>query len=265
MKNKLIGILATLYFFNLILNTSHAQSYKCFTLPNTPCRVVCEDNSNLRSGPSDKYKIICKLKKGSYTKIIDYEDNWYKVQVNNKIGYIKSNCICYEDVLFLDWFEDGHYLMYRDETGKSIDKMFTVEDVKTGKHFNLLRTGGTNHADVEPLTVNDSKQIKCIWHGYNWERRAIYIHIEGKVYGASMSGMPHAGLDKEPTREYTNLNRSDNYGAGVNYDSIKNNGVDGHLDIHLLNSRTHTTNKCDERHQENIKKLLSIHNKSKGS
>lgn len=260
MKKRLIWTLTIIYFFSFIPYISYSETSKNQTNLNLSSRIVCEDNSDLRVGPSTRYKIICKLKKGTCAKIIEYEDGWYRVKVKNKIGYIKSNCLSYENVLFLDWFEDGQYLMYRDETGQNINQMFTVEDALTGKQFNLLRTGGTNHADVEPLTVNDAKQIIHIWHGYSWKRRPVYIHIEGKVYGASMSGMPHAGLDKEPTRQYTNLNRSNNYGAGINYDSIKNNGVDGHLDIHLLNSRTHTTNRQDINHQENIQKLIKLHN-----
>ena len=79
----------------------------------------------------------------------------------------------------------------------------------------------------------------------------------GKVYGASMTGMPHAGLDSEPAREYTSKNRSDNYGDGINYDSVKNNGADGHVDIHFLNSKTHSSNKLDAAHQNNIQMLMN--------
>ena len=261
MKKKLIWILSIIYFFSFASDIVYSESYKGYTISNLPSRVICEDNCDLRFGPSPKYKVVRKMKKGTCAKIINYEDDWYRVVVKNEIGYIQSNCLSYENVLFLDWFEDGQYLMYRDEAGQNVNQKFTVEDALTGKQFDLLRTGGINHADVEPITVNDTKQIINIWNGYSWKRRPVYIHIEGKVYGASMSGMPHAGLDKEPTRQYTNLNRSDNYGAGVNYDSIKNNGVDGHLDIHLLNSRTHTTNKHDINHQENIQKLIKLHNK----
>ena len=41
------------------------------------------------------------------------------------------------------------------------------------------------------------------------------------------------------------------------YDSVKNNGADGHVDIHFLNSKTHSSNKLDTAHQNNIQMLMN--------
>ena len=261
MKKRITVILTTLCLLSSVSNIAFADNSKTTSQVNIDSRIVNENNIDFRSGPSTTYELIKQLNKGTSIKILSYEKGWYKVLANNIEGYVESKYITYNDVLFLDWFEDGESLLTRDDAASNLNNSFIVEDVETGKTFEMLRTGGTNHADVEPLTANDSDIIKEIWNGFNWTRRSIYIHIEGIVYGASMSGMPHAGLDNEPAREYTDLNRSNNYGAGINYDSVKNNDVDGHMDIHLLNSKTHTTSKLDEAHQENIKNLMKIYNK----
>jgi len=128
-----------------------------------------------------------------------------------------------------------------------------VTDLETGKTFNIKRTFGTNHLDGESPSVADTDIIKSIWGGFSWERRPVLVTINGKSIAASMSAMPHAGIDSEPS-EATVSNRSDDYGRGVNLDDIKNNGMDGVIDIHFLNSTRHKDNKPDPEHQAAILK-----------
>lgn len=154
----------------------------------------------------------------------------------------------------LDWFESVQYIFPREQEA-------TVTDVDTGKSFKLKRTFGTNHADVEPLTKEDSQTIKDIWGGWSWERRAVVVDINGTIIAASMTAFPHAGLDNKPVLEVVN-NRSGDYGRGQNLDAVKDNGVDGHMDIHFLNSRTHGTNTTQESHQNMVKKAAQYINKN---
>ena len=210
-----------------------------------------------------------KLNKGNKVEYISSSGNWSKIMYNGKTGYMSSQYLSTTnpientkpetqgEVLFPDWFKEGKDILVRDDYASNLNNAFTVEDYNTGKKFKLIRTGGTNHADVEPLTAADTATMKSIWGGFSWTRRPILVHVNGKVYVASMTGMPHAGLDSEPAREYTSKNRSDNYGDGINYDSVKNNGADGHVDIHFLNSKTHSSNKLDTAHQNNIQMLMN--------
>jgi hypothetical protein len=145
----------------------------------------------------------------------------------------------------LDWWKEAQYVFSRDDIA-------TVKDVYTGKTFKVKRTMGTNHADSEALTLTDTEIIKSIWGGFSWDRRPVHIYIKGRVLAASMSAMPHAGLDSAPAYAYVN-NRSDGYGSGENLDVIKNNGMDGHFDIHFLNSTRHKDGKLDPEHQKMIK------------
>ena len=214
-------------------------------------KYVTGNSVNVRTGPSTSYTSIMKLNKGNK---VEYISSQY-LSTTNPIENTKPET--QGEVLFPDWFKEGKNILVRDDYASNLNNAFTVEDYNTGKKFKLIRTGGTNHADVEPLTAADTATMKSIWGGFSWTRRPVLVHVNGKVYGASMTGMPHAGLDSEPAREYTSKNRSDNYGDGINYDSVKNNGADGHVDIHFLNSKTHSSNKLDTAHQNNIQMLMN--------
>ena len=105
----------------------------------------------------------------------------------------------------------------------------TVTDVKTGLSYQVKRHGGTNHADVEPLTASDTAILKKIYGGsWSWSRRAAWVDVDGRRFAASINGMPH--------------------GNG----SLSYNNFSGHSCIHFLNSRTHGTNKVDADHQAAI-------------
>lgn len=149
----------------------------------------------------------------------------------------------------LDWYKQVRYIFAKGDIA-------VVTDIDTGKSFKVERTYGTNHADVEPLTKADTQTIKDIWGGFSWQRRAVTVEVGDYILAGSMTGMPHAGLDSAKANSYIR-NRSDGYGYGVNLDSIKNNGANGVLDIHFLNSRTHTTNIVQKSQQDMVKKAAS--------
>ncbi|MBF8984049.1 LysM peptidoglycan-binding domain-containing protein [Lutibacter sp. B2] len=147
---------------------------------------------------------------------------------------------------YLDWWTEAQYVV-------PVGAEFKVEDFYTGKTFMAKRTTGSNHADVEALTKNDTNIMKEVWGGnLTWDRRPVIIYYNGRKLAASVSGMPHAGNDYGPGGEYTSW-RSGDYGAGYNFDWVKNNGMDGHFDIHFANSTRHNDGEIDEKHQANVK------------
>ncbi|HYF84324.1 MAG TPA: peptidoglycan-binding protein [Clostridia bacterium] len=150
----------------------------------------------------------------------------------------------------LDWWTQASKVFARGSNAKVID-------VRTGKSFNIKRTYGGNHADCETLTKEDTKIMKEIWGGeFSWSRRPVIVEVDGRRLAASMAGMPHAGLDSKPAN-VTVSSRSLGYGRGANLDTIKNNNMSGHFDIHFLKSRTHGTNRVDPAHQKAIKEAAA--------
>ncbi|KPU26705.1 peptidoglycan-binding protein LysM [Caloranaerobacter sp. TR13] len=147
---------------------------------------------------------------------------------------------------YLDWWKGVQYLI-------PIGAEFKVVDFYTGKSFMAKRTTGTNHADVETLTADDTKKLIEIWGGrFSWTRRPVIIEYKGRRIAASASGMPHAGNDNAPGGVYTSW-RSGGYSGGVNLDYIKGNDMNGVFDIHFLNSTRHKDGKIDEKHQYCVK------------
>ncbi|MGE5631972.1 MAG: LysM peptidoglycan-binding domain-containing protein [Caulobacteraceae bacterium] len=151
----------------------------------------------------------------------------------------------------LDWWTEAQYVV-------PVGANFEVVDFKTGKSFYARRTTGANHSDTETLTLDDTNKMKEIWSGsFSWTARPVLIKINGRTIAASMSGMPHAGNDAAAAGVWTSW-RSDNYGPGTNFDWIKNNGMDGHFDIHFLNSTRHVDGQIDPTHQANVKIAAGI-------
>lgn len=103
----------------------------------------------------------------------------------------------------------------------------TLQDFETGRQFKIYRLFGSNHADCEPLTAEDSRIMKeCFGGQWSWDRRPAILLFDGQAIACSMAGMPH----------------------GTSQD-IYDNDFDGHFDLHFLNSRTHGSNRVDADHQ----------------
>lgn len=151
----------------------------------------------------------------------------------------------------LDWWTEARYVV-------PIGSSFEVVDFYTGKSFYVKRTTGSNHADCEALTMQDTNKIKEIWGGkFSWERRPVIVKYNGRKIAASMTAMPHAGNDSAPADAWTSW-RSGNYGAGINYDYIKGNGMDGHFDIFFSNCTRHKDGKPDPDHQKCVEITAGI-------
>jgi hypothetical protein len=150
-----------------------------------------------------------------------------------------------KEVVMLPWFD-------RVEEIFGIGFVAKVTDVATGTSFQVERTYGYNHADVETLTKEDTQVLLDIIGGkWNWDRRAVIVEVNGYRLAASMAPMPHAGLDEAPEDIWVE-DRSDGYKAGYNLDRIKENDMEGHFDIHFYQSRTHGTDTVNQQHQDMV-------------
>jgi peptidoglycan hydrolase-like protein with peptidoglycan-binding domain len=73
---------------------------------------------------------------------------------------------------------------------------YKVTDSITGDSFNVVRTGGTNLAEVETATADDYTMFKkCFGGKTTWEKRGVVVTINGTNYAASLFGNPN-GTDK---------------------------------------------------------------------
>lgn len=147
----------------------------------------------------------------------------------------------------LDWFTEAQYVI-------PINTDFKIVDLETGKSFNARRTVGSGHADCEPLTAQDTAIMKEIWGGnFNWNKRSVLVKYNGRTIAASAAGMLHAGNEGAEGGVWTSW-RSDDYGAGINYDYIKGNDAHGHFDLHFYKSIGHSSGTENATHQKNVLK-----------
>lgn len=108
----------------------------------------------------------------------------------------------------------------------------TITDIDTGISWKEKRFAGRSHADIQPLTKEDTAKLKKVYGHWSWKRRAVFVTINGENYAASIHGMPHGG---------SNLN----------------NNFPGHHCCHFLNSRTHGSDKIDANHQKMVSKAAA--------
>ncbi|MDD2574610.1 MAG: LysM peptidoglycan-binding domain-containing protein [Firmicutes bacterium] len=123
----------------------------------------------------------------------------------------------------LDWWSEAQYVWPIGTDAK-------ITDFYTGISWNARRTVGANHADVEPLTVQDTNTMKNVWGGsWSWGTRPVIVEVKGRKIAASASAMPH----------------------DVQY--IQNNGFNGHFDVHFYNSTRHVDGQPSQNHQRDVK------------
>ena len=105
----------------------------------------------------------------------------------------------------------------------------TVVDLYTGREFSIRRLGGSNHADSEPLTSQDTAILREVYGGqWSWNARPILLKVGNRIFAASMAGMPH----------------------GVQ--TIHNNSFQGHFCLYFYNARSHRANSIQPAHQANV-------------
>lgn len=107
--------------------------------------------------------------------------------------------------------------------------VFEVKDVQTGETFSCQRMEGFAHMDVEPLTQQDTDVILKLYKGvWSWDRRPVLVRYDGRVFAASMNGMPHG------------------------YHAIRDNGMPGHFCIHFFFSRNHGNLRVNPTHLQSV-------------
>ena len=130
----------------------------------------------------------------------------------------------------------GELLTWREVSPRfPVGGIAVVRDLETGRSFKVRRHRGDAHADVEPVTAEDSRILKEIYGGeWSWKRRAVVVTVGGVRAAGSMNGMPHGWGD------------------------LFDNDFVGHSCIHFWQSRVHTTWREDPGHQLQVLKAAGL-------
>lgn len=82
--------------------------------------VISKTDVNLRESPNISSKVVAVLAKGTAVEIKSFENNWYKVSVNGKTGYVRSDlmtakCSAFNDVPYGSYY--GSYVQWANTAG----------------------------------------------------------------------------------------------------------------------------------------------------
>ncbi len=116
----------------------------------------------------------------------------------------------------------------------SLDEVFKAYDVETGIAIYMKRTGGENHAYVEPITTKDTVAFKkAIGNEWCETYRAMVVRVDGQYIAASITCSPEGDS------------------------TIEDNDMDGYVRLYFVGSTT-DDGEADEDHQAMIKKAAGI-------
>jgi len=212
-------------------------------------------NLRLRTGPSLDSGIIRTVSSDSIVTVHDRRDGvWFAVTERGTNGYMYAEFLIpipvpsYEPGLayisqeleeqintpaveLVDWWDVRNTII---RTGVDLH----ITDVRTGITFWVRSFSNGNHADVETITREDTDAMLRAYNGrWSWDTRPVWVTVDGRRFAASINGMPHAGSTNS------------------------NNGMNGHVCLHFLNSRTHSGNRSHERdHQNSVQEAFRAGN-----
>ena len=127
-----------------------------------------------------------------------------------------------DQVVKMDWFNGGSEVLDRGDYA-------TIYHCATGTTIRIKRMGGTNHADIEPATAEDTEKLLKISGGqFDWDSEPVILYSEGKYVACAINTMPHGDQ------------------------TITDNNYDGQCCLHMVNSRTHGSDTVNEQHQKAI-------------
>lgn len=150
-----------------------------------------------------------------------------KNQSNDETNTSKKTYALYKD----NWFDFVNEFWQRYTTAEVID-------VQTLTRYKVMRVGGYNHADVEPLTAEETNKMYSIYnYEWSWTRRPVWVYVNDRYIAASINGYPHA------------------------YDLVEGNNMTGHTCIHFYKSRTHASNNWDPAHRAAVEEAYGSQEK----
>ena len=185
---------------------------------------------NLRLAPSVNSERIALASAGRRVEVIDFRDGvWFAVDYDGRRGYMYARYLREFDAAAsaaVGQVEKLEWSVAREVIPRNTP--ITIIDVHTGLSYQVISFSHGSHADVFPVTPEDTEIMRQAFGGrWTWTPRPILVVVGDRTIAASMSGMPHGG--------------------GVN----RGNNMNGHVCVHFLNSRTHNGNRRHENDHQN--------------
>jgi len=168
-RSKKVTYIAVLSLsFILCANPLYAQQAKT--------GVVTASSLNLREAQSTSSKVLDQILKGANVIIVDNSDNWYKVQYNNKTGWLFKDYVSVKE----DKSSEKSVSASSAESNQTKDKTGTVNASK----LNVRKTPDTS---AEVLgQVPDGSKVTIVDSSGEWYK-VVYSNLTGWVSGKYIS------------------------------------------------------------------------------
>ena len=169
-----------------------------------------------------------KMSKVSWSKVKDEDEPEIPEEIPEQDEDAEDSDSSWKDqVVKMDWYDGGSDVMDRGDYA-------TIYHCSTGITIRIKRMGGSNHADIEPATAEDTEKLRKISGGeFNWDSQPCILFSEGKYVACAINTMPHG------------------------QQTITDNNYDGQCCLHMVNSRTHGSDSVNSSHQKAIDRAYS--------
>ena len=223
MQRKIVCICLAILL--AILPFAYAKSYTAYVKQTT---YVYQQPST-----SSRKVQICK---NTEVKVKKTKGSWAQIQnkSNGVTGYIQTKYLTKtkptstttsswkSQVVKMSWFGPGKDLVKKGAYA-------ILYEIDSGLSFRIKRMGGKSHMDVEPATAEDTATFFKITHNcWSWKSYAVILMANGKYVACGINAMPHGDQ------------------------TIKNNDFDGQFCLHMIGSKTHSSNSVNAEHQKSI-------------
>lgn len=169
--------------------------------------------------------------------------------LGDRVGNTGSNAITGKVVYSLDWqvyekyiTSDAHFGI---NANKNTQYKAMLTDIQTGRSFDIKIQSAGNHVDAEPWDSRDTQVLAAIY---------------GKSSGSDLAGVYKRRPMIMTTKKGANVLVSI-YPEPHGKDTVPDNGYDGQFCLHMVNSKTHGTDRVDDDpngHQDMLKKGAAL-------
>lgn len=168
---------------------------------------------------------------GTELKVVGISGNFYQVYNGMAYAYIEKSAmspnkpsdtaILASKVMLINW-EQGKTLFAKGD-------YVQIYDIQSGQIIRARRLGGSQHAELEPATAEDTAKILKMCGGkFSWNSRPVILNAGNYYMAAAINCMPHGSQ------------------------TILDNNFDGQFCLHLPGSKTHETNVENVNHQLSV-------------
>lgn len=194
--------------------------------PTEPTYFVTTARLNMRPTPCTSGERLTVVQPGRHVEVLDFLcGEWFSVSYGGFVGYMYAQFLRDSDAV--GTFGYVEKLEWRAAQGlMTLGTIFTVVDVRTGITWEMASFSNGNHADVEPITAEDTALMLAAFGSWTWTPRPVLVMVGGRTIAASVNGMPHGG-------------------------STRNNNMDGHVCLHFFGSTTHINSASHVRDHQN--------------